>query len=39
VAVVLLVVVMSAREWLLVLRGRRPAESRETPFVETAYAN
>ena len=39
VAVVLLVVVMSAREWLLVLRGRKPAQTRETAFVETAYAN
>ena len=35
----LVVVVSSAREWLLVLRGRKPACSRETPFVETAYAD
>jgi carbon starvation protein len=39
VAVVLLVVLMSVHEWTLVLRGRKPAETRETPFVETAYAN
>jgi carbon starvation protein len=37
-AVVLLVVVCSVREWLLVLGRRKPAETRETPFVETAYA-
>jgi len=29
---------VSAREWLLVIRGRKPARSLETPFVETAYA-
>jgi carbon starvation protein len=39
VAVTLVVVVSSAREWLLVLRGRKPTLARETPFVETAYAN
>jgi carbon starvation protein len=39
VAVTLVVVVSSAREWLLVLRGRKPALARETPFVETLYAN
>jgi carbon starvation protein len=39
VAVTLVVVVSSAREWLAVLSGRKPALSRETPFVETAYAN
>jgi carbon starvation protein len=31
-------VVASAREWLAVLSGRKPATTRETPFVETAYA-
>ena len=35
--VTLLVVVASAREWLLVLTRRKPALARETPFVETAY--
>jgi carbon starvation protein len=39
VTVTLVVVVSSAREWLLVLRGRKPAVSRETAFVETLYAN
>jgi carbon starvation protein len=32
-----LVVLVSAREWLLVLTRRRPARSQESPFVETAY--
>jgi carbon starvation protein len=36
-AVTLLVVAASAREWLLVLLRRRPAGVTETPFVETAY--
>ena len=35
--VTLLVVVASAREWLLVLTRRRPATAKESPFVETAY--
>jgi carbon starvation protein len=39
ITVVLLVVVSSVREWLQVMRGRKPAVSRETPFVETAYAS
>jgi hypothetical protein len=38
VAVTLIVVVVSVREWLLVIRGRKPAGAQETPFVETAYA-
>ena len=38
VAVTLFVVVASAREWVLVIRGRKPARAQETPFVETAYA-
>ncbi|HEX5632096.1 MAG TPA: carbon starvation CstA family protein [Gemmatimonadales bacterium] len=38
VVVTLLVVASSAREWVLVLRGRKPAVPREAPFVETAYA-
>ncbi|MBA3522874.1 MAG: carbon starvation protein A, partial [Gemmatimonadales bacterium] len=36
--VTLLVVVASAREWILVLTRRRPAVAKESPFVETAYA-
>ena len=35
--VTVLVVVASAREWVLVLTRRRPATVRESPFVETAY--
>jgi carbon starvation protein len=33
-----LVVATSAWEWLMVLRRRKPAVAKETPFVETAYA-
>jgi carbon starvation protein len=36
--VTLLVVLASAREWLLVLTRRKPATAKESPFVETAYA-
>ncbi|MBA3345939.1 MAG: carbon starvation protein A [Gemmatimonadales bacterium] len=36
--VTLLVVLASAREWILVLTRRRPAVAKESPFVETAYA-
>ena len=36
-AVTVLVVATSAREWILVLLRRRPAAATETPFVETAY--
>ena len=35
--VTVLVVLASAREWLLVLTRRKPARVRENPFVETAY--
>ena len=35
--VTLLVVLASAREWLMVLTRRRPAVAKEAPFVETAY--
>ena len=35
--VTLLVVVASAREWVLVLTRRKPARVQESPFVETAY--
>ncbi len=36
--VVVLVVVSSVREWLLVLRGRKPALTRETPFIQSAWS-
>jgi carbon starvation protein len=36
--VTLLVVLASAREWVLVLTRRKPAHAKESPFVETAYA-
>ncbi len=38
VAVTLMVVLASAREWLLVLRGRKQPVLQESAFVETAYA-
>jgi carbon starvation protein len=37
-AVTVLVLASSAREWLLILRRRRPATTTESPFVESAYA-
>jgi carbon starvation protein len=37
-AVTLLVVLASAREWILILTRRKPARAQESPFVETAYA-
>ena len=36
-AVTVVVVIASVREWLLIVRGRKPATARESPFVETAY--
>jgi carbon starvation protein len=36
--ITVLVVLSSAREWLLILTRRKPAQAKETPFVETAYA-
>src|SRR4051794_20685325 len=36
--VTLLVVLASAREWIMILTRRKPASVRESPFVETAYA-
>jgi carbon starvation protein len=36
--VTVLVVLASAREWVLVLTRRKPAAAKESPFVETAYA-
>jgi hypothetical protein len=35
--VTVLVVLSSAREWVLVLTRRKPARVQESPFVETAY--
>jgi hypothetical protein len=37
-AVVLLVIAAAAREWVLVLRGKKEASVQETPFVASAYA-
>jgi carbon starvation protein len=36
--VTLLVLLSSAREWVLILTRRKPAKAKESPFVETAYA-
>jgi carbon starvation protein len=36
--ITLLVLLSSAREWVLILTRRKPAQAKETPFVETAYA-
>ncbi|HEX5962375.1 MAG TPA: carbon starvation CstA family protein [Gemmatimonadales bacterium] len=36
--ITVLVLLASAREWILILTRRKPAQARETPFVETAYA-
>ena len=33
-----LLLVASAREWILILTRRKPAMAQESPFVETAYA-
>ena len=38
-AATLLVLLSSAREWVLVLTRRKPARAKESPFVETAYAS
>jgi carbon starvation protein len=37
--ITVLVVLASAREWVLILTHRKPAQAKETPFVETAYAS
>jgi len=37
--ITVLVVLASAREWLLILTRRKPAKAQESPFVETAYAS
>jgi carbon starvation protein len=36
--VTILVLLASAREWVLILTRRKPATAQESPFVETAYA-
>ena len=36
--IVVALVIASVREWLAVIRGRKPAVLKETPFVESAYA-
>jgi len=36
--VTILVLLSSAREWVLILTRRKPAKAKESPFVETAYA-
>ena len=36
--ITVLVLLSSAREWILILTRRKPAQARESPFVETAYA-
>jgi carbon starvation protein len=36
--ITLLVVLSSAREWVLILTRRKPSKVQESPFVETAYA-
>src|SRR5262249_53314984 len=33
-----LLLVASAREWILIVTRRKPAVAKESPFVETAYA-
>ncbi len=35
---VVVLVIASVREWLLVIRGRKPAVTTEVPAVESAYA-
>jgi carbon starvation protein len=37
-AITMLVVLASAREWMLILTRRKQARAQESPFVETAYA-
>jgi carbon starvation protein len=36
--ITVLVLLSSAREWMLIVTRRKPAVGRESPFVETAYA-
>jgi carbon starvation protein len=37
-AVTVLVLASSVREWVMIIRRRRPATTTESPFVESAYA-
>ena len=37
--ITVLVLLSSAREWVLILTRRKPSQAKETPFVETAYAS
>ena len=37
--ITMLVLLSSAREWVLILTRRKPSQAKETPFVETAYAS
>jgi carbon starvation protein len=37
--ITVLVLLSSAREWVLIITRRKPAQAQETPFVETAYAS
>jgi carbon starvation protein len=36
--ITVILVIASAREWIAVLRGHKPAETKEAAFVESAYA-
>jgi carbon starvation protein len=36
--ITVLVLLSSAREWVMILTRRKPAKAQESPFVETAYA-
>ena len=36
--ITVILVVASAREWIAVLRGQKPAVTKEAAFVESAYA-
>jgi len=38
IVITVALVIASAREWLAVLQGRKPATTGETPFVQTKYA-
>lgn len=38
-AITVVLLIASVREWLAVIRGRKPAVTREAEFVETAYVN
>jgi carbon starvation protein len=38
-AITVVLLIASVREWLAVIQGRKPATTREAEFVETAYVN